>query len=187
MINVICPICGHSESKESTRGLPFTACSGPVVESALALRVALTLQTASFAARARLWCSAGCCPIELSSDKSGRKNGIRSLQRSERSCNFELIGKSCFFRPFTSFSRSPVSHPTCEVPFPPRRSGEYRKGITAPARCILYQGVRGSVWDPEPSRERVGDWGSCAGVERFYVPREGKSHRRAARGQSTTG
>jgi hypothetical protein len=29
-----------------------------------------------------------------------------------------------------------------------------------PARP-LYQGVsvRGSVWDPEPSRERVGDWG----------------------------
>jgi len=25
--------------------------------------------------------------------------------------------------------------------------------------CPLYQGVRGSVWDPEPSRERVGDWG----------------------------
>jgi len=27
-----------------------------------------------------------------------------------------------------------------------------------PARP-LYQGVRGSVWDPETSRERVGDWG----------------------------
>ena len=25
--------------------------------------------------------------------------------------------------------RSPVSHPTCEVPFPPRRSGEYWKGM----------------------------------------------------------
>jgi hypothetical protein len=23
----------------------------------------------------------------------------------------------------------------------------------------LYQGGWGSVWDPEPSRERVGDWG----------------------------
>ena len=23
----------------------------------------------------------------------------------------------------------------------------------------MYQGVRGSVWDPEASRERVGDWG----------------------------
>ena len=27
-----------------------------------------------------------------------------------------------------------------------------------PARP-LYQGVTGSVWDPETSRERVGDWG----------------------------
>jgi hypothetical protein len=53
--------------------------------------------------------------------------------------------------------RSPVSHPTCDVPFPPRRPGEYRKGMI-PARP-LYQGVRGSVWDPETSRERVGDWG----------------------------
>ncbi len=28
----------------------------------------------------------------------------------------------------------------------------------------LYQGVRGSVWDPEPSPERVGDWGGPATV-----------------------
>ena len=61
--------------------------------------------------------------------------------------------------------RSPVPHPTCDVLFPPRRkghrketkSGEYWKGMV-PARP-LYQGVRGSVWDPEPSKERVGDWG----------------------------
>ena len=53
--------------------------------------------------------------------------------------------------------RSPVSHSTCDVPFPPRRSGEYRKGLI-PARP-LYQGVRGSVWDPETSRGRVGDLG----------------------------
>ena len=58
--------------------------------------------------------------------------------------------------------RSPVSHPTCEVPFPPRRSGEYRKGLI-PARP-LYQGGCGSVWDPEPSKERVGDWGGPATV-----------------------
>ena len=58
--------------------------------------------------------------------------------------------------------RSPVSHPTCEVPFPPRRSGEYRKGMI-PARP-LYQGACGSVWDPEPSKERVGDWGGPATV-----------------------
>jgi hypothetical protein len=41
--------------------------------------------------------------------------------------------------------------------FPPRRPGEYWKGMI-PARA-LYQGVRGSVWDPEPLRERVSDWG----------------------------
>jgi hypothetical protein len=58
--------------------------------------------------------------------------------------------------------RSPVSHPTCEVPFPPRRSGEYRKGMI-PARP-LYQGGLGSGWDPEPPKERVGDWGGPATV-----------------------
>ncbi len=47
--------------------------------------------------------------------------------------------------------RSPVSYPACKVPFPPRRPGE--------ARCTRGFRVRGSVWDPEPSRERVGDWG----------------------------
>ena len=60
--------------------------------------------------------------------------------------------------------RSPVSHPTCDVPFPPRRTGGYRKGMI-PARP-LYQGVRGSVWDPGPSRERVGDWG---GLEKVWA------------------
>jgi hypothetical protein len=63
---------------------------------------------------------------------------------------------------FSLDGRSPVSHPTCEVPFPPRRSGEYRKGMM-PARP-LYQGGCGSVWDPEPSKERVGDWGGPATV-----------------------
>jgi hypothetical protein len=55
------------------------------------------------------------------------------------------------------YGRSPVSHPTCHVPFPPRRTGGYRKGMIS-ARP-LYLGVRRSVWDPETSRERVGDWG----------------------------
>jgi len=32
-----------------------------------------------------------------------------------------------------------------------------------PARP-LYQGGCGSVWDPEPSKERVGDWGGQATV-----------------------
>jgi len=53
-------------------------------------------------------------------------------------------------------------YPTCDIPFPPRRSGEYRKGMI-PARP-LYQGGCGSVWDPEPSKERVGDWGGPATV-----------------------
>ncbi len=48
------------------------------------------------------------------------------------------------------------------VPFPPRRSGEYRKGMI-PARP-LYQGGCGSVWGPEPSKERIGDWGGPATV-----------------------
>ena len=43
-----------------------------------------------------------------------------------------------------------------------RRSGEYRKGMI-PARP-LHQGGCGSVWDPEPSKERVGDWGGPATV-----------------------
>ena len=47
-----CPMCVNSECKESG-GKRI----GPVVESALALRVALTLEAAAFAAHARLWCS----------------------------------------------------------------------------------------------------------------------------------
>jgi hypothetical protein len=39
------------------------------------------------------------------------------------------------------------------------------KGSSRSARC--YQGVRGSVWDPEPSREWVGDWG---GPETAWAP-----------------
>jgi hypothetical protein len=43
--------------------------------------------------------------------------------------------------------RSPVSHPTCDVPVPPKRTGRYWKG-TISARPS-YQGVRRSVWAPE--------------------------------------
>jgi hypothetical protein len=39
--------------------------------------------------------------------------------------------------------RSPVSHPTCDVPFPPRRTGRYRKGMISDRPS--YQGVRRSV------------------------------------------
>jgi hypothetical protein len=66
--------------------------------------------------------------------------------------------------------RSTVSHPTCDVPFPPRRTGRYRKGMIS--ALPSYQGVRRSVWDPETSaqgrrhvprgapsrRKRLGDW-----------------------------
>jgi len=61
------------------------------------------------------------------------------------------------------------SHPTCDIPFPPRRTGIYRKGmISARPSC---QRVKRSIWDPEPfpraearptghavSKERLGDW-----------------------------
>ena len=69
---------------------------------------------------------------------------------------------------FSLHGRSPVSHPTCEVPFPPRRSCEYRKGMI-PARP-LYQGGCGSVGDPELSKELVGDWGSCVAETRATRP-----------------
>jgi hypothetical protein len=52
--------------------------------------------------------------------------------------------------------RSPVSHPTCDVPFPPTRTGRYWKGMIS-ARPS-YQGVRRSVCDPEtfaPGRRHV--------------------------------
>ena len=52
--------------------------------------------------------------------------------------------------------RSPVSHPTCEVPFPPRRSGEYRKGMI-PARP-LYQGVCDQFETPNPRKSGSVIW-----------------------------
>jgi hypothetical protein len=65
--------------------------------------------------------------------------------------------------------RSPVPHNTCDIPFPPRSTGRYRKRMIS-AR-LSYQGVRRSVWDPETfaqaearptgrtvSKERLGDW-----------------------------
>ena len=79
---------------------------------------------------------------------------------------------------------SPVSHPMCDVPFPPRRCGEYRKGMI-PART-LCQGVRGSVWDPEPSRERVCDWGGPETVSVLLCVAEKRATRpKGERGYST--
>ena len=57
-----------------------------------------------------------------------------------------------FFSPAWHITR--VS-PYARRSFPSKETFEYREGmILGPA-----QGVRGSVWDPEPSSERVGDWG----------------------------
>ena len=81
---------------------------------------------------------------------------------------------------FPLVGRSPVSHPTCDVPFPPRRSSEYRKGMI-PARP-LYQVGCGSVWDPEPSKERVGDWGGPATVWSLLCAAE-----RVPRGRTESG
>jgi hypothetical protein len=68
--------------------------------------------------------------------------------------------------------RSPASHRTCDVSFPPRRTGRCRKGMIL-ARPS-YKGVRRSVWETfapghksraearptgrAVSRERLGDW-----------------------------
>ena len=61
---------------------------------------------------------------------------------------------------FPWHGRPPVSHPTCDISCPPRRTGEYWKAMI-PARP-LYRGVRRSVWDPETSRARIGRSGpSC--------------------------
>jgi len=61
------------------------------------------------------------------------------------------------FDPLSFFpwdGRSPESHPTCNVPFPPKETRRILERDDA-----RYQGVRRSVWDTETSRERVGDWG----------------------------
>jgi hypothetical protein len=47
--------------------------------------------------------------------------------------------------------RSPVPHPTCDIPFSPSCTSTYRKGMIS-ARPS-YQGVRRSVWDPETSAQ----------------------------------
>ena len=45
------------------------------------------------------------------------------------------------------YGRSPAYHLTCDIPFPPRRTGRYWKRIIS-ARPS-HQGVRRSVWNPE--------------------------------------
>jgi hypothetical protein len=41
----------------------------------------------------------------------------------------------------------------------------------------LYQGVRRSVWDPEISRERIGDWGGPETVWALLCVAEGRATR----------
>ena len=50
--------------------------------------------------------------------------------------------------------RSPV--PTCEVSFPPRRSGECRKGISRPARCTREDVDRFGIPNPRKSGSVIG-------------------------------
>jgi hypothetical protein len=72
--------------------------------------------------------------------------GVLRPQASRRGKHMGRVGFDVHsFFPWDG--RSPVSHPTCDVPFPPRRTGRYRKGMIS-ARPS-YQGVRRSFWDPE--------------------------------------
>jgi len=84
-----------------------------------------------------------------------RHNDDEAFRRGERMGQVKF--DALIFFPWDG--RSPVSHPTCEVPFPPGRSGEYRKGMT-PARP-LYQDVRGSGWILKPRES-----GSVIGADR---------------------
>jgi len=62
-------------------------------------------------------------------------------------CSLARSLSLCGFFPWDG--RSPVPHRKCDIPFPPRCTGRYRKR-TISARPS-YQGVRRSVWDPETS------------------------------------
>ena len=57
----------------------------------------------------------------------------------------------------------------------PRRTGEYRKGVISASP--LHQGVRRSVWDPETSRERIGDWGGPDGLGPLVCCRKALCHK----------
>ena len=57
---------------------------------------------------------------------------------------------------FSLDGMSPVSRPTCEVPFPPRRSGECRKGISRPARCTREDVDRFGIPNPRKSGSVIG-------------------------------
>jgi hypothetical protein len=91
----------------------------------------------------------GLCSEKSALSREGRGLAPQAFRRGEHMGRVGFDPRSFFPRD----GRSPLSHPTCDVPFPLRRSGEYWNSARP-----LYQGFRGSVWDPETSRERVGDW-----------------------------
>jgi hypothetical protein len=106
--------------------------------------------------------------VRVSADPARWQQQLAQLKRCRRSAVGNTWAgwgsipgvRSPYFFPWDG--RSPVSNPTCDFPFPPRRPGEHWKGLI-PARPS-YQGVRGSVWDPDTSRELVGDWGGPEAV-----------------------
>jgi len=63
------------------------------------------------------------------------------------------------FDPCTVFpwhGRSSVSHPTCDVPFPPRRPGEYPGKGMIPARLLHQSGDRFEIPNPRESGSVIG-------------------------------
>ena len=92
----------------------------------------------------------------LHPERGGGTEAPQAFRRGEHMgrVEFELFDPRSFF-PWDG--RSPVSYPMSDVPFPPRRTGENRKGMISAGP--LYQGFRRSVWDSQTSRERIGDWG----------------------------
>jgi hypothetical protein len=72
--------------------------------------------------------------------------GVLNPQASRRGEHMGRVGFDArSFFPWDG--RSLVSHPTGDVPFPPRRTGRYWKGMISAHPS--YQGFRRSVWDPE--------------------------------------
>ena len=86
--------------------------------------------------------------------------------RTDRPASSSRVGfDRCSFSPWDG--KSPVSHPTCDVPFPPRRTGEHRNGILGPP---VVPGGRRSVWKPQEN-ERLGS-GAGRGAGDTEMPAE---------------
>jgi len=67
-----------------------------------------------------------------------RGGGTEAPQAFRRGEHMDRVGGDpAVFFPVTE--SHPLSHPTCDVPFPPKRTGEYRKGmISSPSRPALW-------------------------------------------------